>query len=70
MPSIPFSSLSSGRSVPRVTPETVKDQLNITEADLKAAYEAKKDTLGEPARRRVQQIALPDMEAAKKADKE
>jgi peptidyl-prolyl cis-trans isomerase D len=50
-----------------VTPETVKDQLNITEDDLKAAYEIKKDTLGEPERRHVQQIALPDIEAAKKA---
>lgn len=50
-----------------VTPQTVKDQLNITEEDIKAAYEAKKDTLGAPERRRVQQIALPDMAAAEKA---
>jgi len=50
-----------------VTPATVKDQLNITEADIKATYEAKKDTLGKPERRHLQQIALPDMEAAKKA---
>jgi len=50
-----------------VTPDTVKDQLNITEADLEAAYEAKKNTLGAPERRHVQQIALPDMEAAEKA---
>ncbi len=49
-----------------VTPETVKDQLNITEDDLKAAYEIKKDTLGAPERRHVQQIALPDIEAARK----
>jgi len=50
-----------------VTPETVKDQLNITEDDLKAEYEIKKDTLGDPERRHVQQIALPDIEAARKA---
>jgi len=50
-----------------VTPETVKDEINITEAELKATYEAKKDTLGAPERRHVQQIALPDMDAAKKA---
>jgi len=48
-----------------VTPETVKDQVNITEADLKAAYEAQKDKLGTPERRHLQQIALPDMAAAK-----
>jgi peptidyl-prolyl cis-trans isomerase D len=50
-----------------VTPETVKDQLNITEDDLKAEYEIKKETLGAPERRHVQQIALPDIEAARKA---
>lgn len=50
-----------------VTPETVKDQLNIGEADIKAAYEAKKDELGSPERRRLQQIALPNMDEAKKA---
>jgi peptidyl-prolyl cis-trans isomerase D len=48
-----------------VTPETVKDQLNITDDDLKAAYEAKKDTLGTPERRHIEQIALPDLETAK-----
>jgi peptidyl-prolyl cis-trans isomerase D len=50
-----------------VTPETVKDQVAISEGDLKAAYEAKKDQLGNPERRHLQQIALPDMEAAKAA---
>ncbi len=50
-----------------VTPETVKDQVNITEADLKAAYEAQKDKLGTPERRHLQQIALPDMATAKAA---
>ena len=50
-----------------VTPETVKDELNITEDDLKATYETKKDTLGNPERRQLQQIALPDMAAAKAA---
>ncbi|MGH6736317.1 MAG: peptidyl-prolyl cis-trans isomerase [Methyloceanibacter sp.] len=50
-----------------VTPETVKDQVNISEADLKAAYEAQKNQLGNPERRHIQQIAFPDMEAAKAA---
>ena len=50
-----------------VTPETVKDELNITEDDLKATYEAKKETLGNVERRQLQQIALPDMTAAKAA---
>lgn len=53
-----------------VTPDTVKDKLNITEADVKAAYEAKKETLGAPERRHLQQIALPDMAAAEKAHEE
>jgi peptidyl-prolyl cis-trans isomerase D len=47
-----------------VTPETVKEQVNITDQDLHAAYEASKDTLGKPEKRHVQQIALPDMAAA------
>lgn len=47
-----------------VTPETVKDQVQITEADLKAAYEANKDLLGKPEKRHVQQIPFPDLAAA------
>jgi peptidyl-prolyl cis-trans isomerase D len=50
-----------------VTPETVKDQVTITEADLNAAYEANKDTLGKPERRQVQQISFPDLAAANAA---
>ncbi len=50
-----------------VTPETVKDQVQITEADLKAAYEANKDKLGKPERRHVQQIPFPDLAAANAA---
>jgi peptidyl-prolyl cis-trans isomerase D len=53
-----------------VTPDTVKDKLNITEADIKTAYDAKKDSLGKAERRRLQQIALPDLAAAKKAHEE
>jgi peptidyl-prolyl cis-trans isomerase D len=47
-----------------VTPETVKEQVNITDQDLHAAYEASKDQLGKPEKRHVQQIAFPDMAAA------
>jgi peptidyl-prolyl cis-trans isomerase D len=50
-----------------VTPETVKDQVNITENDLKAVYEATKDQLGTPERRQLEQIAFPDIDAAKAA---
>jgi peptidyl-prolyl cis-trans isomerase D len=50
-----------------VTPETVKEQVNITEADVKAAYEASKEQLGKPEKRRVQQITFPDLETAKAA---
>lgn len=49
-----------------VTPETVKDELNITEADLEAMFESKKETLGRAETRRVQQIALPNKEEAEK----
>ena len=47
-----------------VTPETVKEEVNITDQDLRAAYEASKDQLGKPEKRHVQQIAFPDMAAA------
>ena len=50
-----------------VTPETVKDQVNITENDLKATYEATKEQLGSPERRQLEQIAFPDNDAAKSA---
>ena len=50
-----------------VTPDTVRDQVKITEADLKAAYESGKDQLGKPEKRLVQQITFPDLEAAKAA---
>ena len=50
-----------------VTPESVKDQVKITDADLQAAYEASKDQLGKPERRHVQQIAFPDLPAANAA---
>ena len=47
-----------------VTPETVKDQVPISEDDLKAAFEATKDKLGQPERRHVEQIPFPDKAAA------
>lgn len=50
-----------------VTPESVRDQVTITEADIKAAYEQDKNTLGKPEKRLVQQITFPDLEAAKAA---
>lgn len=50
-----------------VTPETVKDQVNITDADLRASYEAQKDKLGTPERRRIEQISFPDVAAAQAA---
>ena len=50
-----------------VTPESVKDQVKISDEDIKAAYEASKDTLGTPEKRHVQQIAFPDLSAANAA---
>jgi peptidyl-prolyl cis-trans isomerase D len=52
-----------------VTPETVRDEVDITEEELKAAYEAEKAKLGTPERRQVQQIIFPDREAAEAAHK-
>ena len=52
-----------------VTPESVKDQVEITEADVRAAYEANKDLLGKPERRHLQQIPFPDIDAATAAYK-
>ena len=42
----------------------MKDKVNITDDDLKAAFDKEKDKLGAPERRRVQQIAFPDKAAA------
>ena len=50
-----------------VTPETVKDQVQIGEADIKATFEAKKDKLGTPEKRLIQQIPFPDLSAANAA---
>ena len=50
-----------------VTPETVKDQVQISEADIKASYDATKDKLGQPERRHVQQISFADKAAAEAA---
>ena len=47
-----------------VTPESVKDRVQIADDDLKAAFDKDKDKLGTPERRRVQQIAFPDKAAA------
>ena len=52
-----------------VTPEAVKDKVQISEDDIKATYETDKATLGNPERRAVQQIAFPDKEAAAAAAK-
>jgi peptidyl-prolyl cis-trans isomerase D len=47
-----------------VTPETVKDEVQISENDTRATYEATKDQLGKPEKRHVQQISFPDKAAA------
>jgi peptidyl-prolyl cis-trans isomerase D len=47
-----------------VTPDSVKDKVQITDGDLKAAFEKDKDKLGMAERRRVQQISFPDKAAA------
>jgi peptidyl-prolyl cis-trans isomerase D len=50
-----------------VTPETVKDRLQLTDADINAAFETKKDKLGTPEKRLIQQIIFPDLAAANAA---
>jgi peptidyl-prolyl cis-trans isomerase D len=50
-----------------ITPDSLKDQLQITDADIKTAFEAKKDKLGAPEKRIVQQISFPDLAAANAA---
>ncbi len=50
-----------------VTPDTLKDQLQISEADINAAFETKKDKLGTPEKRLIQQISFPDLAAANSA---
>lgn len=47
-----------------VTPESVKDQVQISDDDLKAAYDKEKDKLGKPERRHVQQITFKDQASA------
>ncbi|HEV3241884.1 MAG TPA: peptidyl-prolyl cis-trans isomerase, partial [Methyloceanibacter sp.] len=47
-----------------VTPEMVKNKVQITDDDLKAVFDKEKDKLGTPERRRMQQIAFPDKAAA------
>ena len=50
-----------------VTPATVKDRLQITDADINAAFETKKDKLGTPEKRLIQQIIFPHLAAANAA---
>jgi peptidyl-prolyl cis-trans isomerase D len=50
-----------------VTPESVKGEIQIGEADLRAAYEASKEQLGKPERRKIQQITFSDLAAANAA---
>ena len=47
-----------------VTPETVKNEVQIKDSDVRAAFEASKDQLGTPEKRHVQQISFPDKAAA------
>ncbi len=46
------------------TPETVKNEVQIKDSDVRAAFEARKDQLGTPEKRHVQQISFPDKAAA------
>lgn len=47
--------------------EAIKARLNVSEEDIKAAYESTKDKYNVAERRRIQQIAFPDKAAAEKA---
>jgi peptidyl-prolyl cis-trans isomerase D len=50
-----------------VTPDAVKDQVEITQADVNAAFESRKDKLGKPEKRLIQQIPFTDLAAANAA---
>jgi peptidyl-prolyl cis-trans isomerase D len=50
-----------------LTRETVKAMIDVSEDDIKAAYELTKDSYGTLETRRVQQVAFPDLAAAEKA---
>ena len=50
-----------------VEPEAIKKSIALTEKDIKAAYDANPDRFNKPEQRRVQQIAFPSEDSAKKA---
>lgn len=50
-----------------VTPDALKPKMQVSEDELKAAYEARKDTFGTPERRKLQQISFSDMATAQAA---
>jgi peptidyl-prolyl cis-trans isomerase D len=50
-----------------LTRDLVKGKIDVTEADIKASYEATKDTYDTPETRKLQQVAFPDKAAADKA---
>ncbi|MBC8049798.1 MAG: SurA N-terminal domain-containing protein [Chitinophagales bacterium] len=50
-----------------VTPATLAGKIEISEDDLKAAFEEKKDSFGTPEKRKVEQIAFTDMASAQTA---
>lgn len=50
-----------------LTPDTLPEKFEITDDELKAGYEATKDRLGKPERRKIQQIVFPDVASAQAA---
>lgn len=50
-----------------VTPQTVKDQVDLSEDELKKTYEAEKAKFDKPEKRHIWQISFPSEEAAQEA---
>lgn len=51
----------------RLRPEDMVDQIKVSEDDIQAAYEARRDEFDLPEKRQIEQIVLPDEAAAKAA---
>jgi peptidyl-prolyl cis-trans isomerase D len=53
-----------------LTPDTIKNNMEVTDAEAQAAYEQTKASYNVPERRRIQQLSFKDLAAAQAAKKE
>ncbi|HEY7457189.1 MAG TPA: SurA N-terminal domain-containing protein [Xanthobacteraceae bacterium] len=52
-----------------LTPETLANEIEISDADLRKAYEQRRDRMGTPERREIEQIVFPNVAEAEAASK-